>query len=279
MFRFLFMIILCVGIGLGSFYTYLHFPKVRAYAHEVFNSGKFQTLELRYSADSIMEAHRKALLKDHEHAFLEPELRFYPYLLLEVKYSRKHNRTGEGVILWSLVDGEMVINTNTWEKTHGFLDCIHASADKDEFKIINALASRGGHLDREGLSKRLNVDNEQLDEWLDSCRRKSLIVQSGNNYRLHLQNPRLQVLPETKLEHWLVTKKAKHANRIPRRFRPSQIEYIARAAFGHDFAIRKSTEIFVPVYCITVQNPDGSQMTTYWNALNGKRIEHPHTID
>jgi hypothetical protein len=176
------------------------------------------------------------------------------------------------MILWGLVDGEMVINTGTWEKTHGFTDCIASNATRQEFKIINALASKGGSWDREGLSKFLNIENNILDTWVDACRKKSLIVQSGNTYRLHLQNPKLQVIPETKLDQWLVTKSTKHALRVKKRYRSSQIETVARAAFGNDFAIRKTTEIFLPVYSIVVQNPDGSQMTTYWNALNGKRL-------
>jgi hypothetical protein len=179
------------------------------------------------------------------------------------------------VILWGLVDGEMVINTSTWEKTHGFTDCIASSATRQEFKIINALASKGGSWDREGLSKFLNIENHVLDGWIDSCRNKSLIVQNGNNYRLHLQNPRLMVIPETRLEHWLVTKATKHAQRVSKKYRSAQIENIAKAAFGGDFAIRKTREIFLPVYSIVVQNPDGSQMTSYWNALNGKRLLQP----
>jgi len=47
---------------------------------------------------------------------------------------------------------------------------------------------------------------------------------------------------------------------------------------GKDFAIRKTTEIFLPVYSIVVQNPDGSQMTTYWNALNGKRLAQSYQL-
>ena len=66
----------------------------------------------------------KELLKDTDHVFLEPTLKFVPYLLMDVKYIRTQDKTGEGVILWGLVDGEMVINTGTWEKTHGFTDCI-----------------------------------------------------------------------------------------------------------------------------------------------------------
>lgn len=266
------LLICFVIVGLGGFWTWIYVPGVRSKIEDYFSAGTFQTLEVRYSAESIMDAHRKELLKDGDHVFLEPRLKFVPYLLMDVKYNRSQEKTGEGLILWGLVDGEMVINTGTWEKTHGFTDCIASNATRQEFKIINALASKGGSWDREGLSKFLNIENNILDTWVDACRKKSLIVQSGNSYRLHLQNPKLQVIPETKLDQWLVTKSTKHALRVKKRYRSSQIENIARAAFGNDFAIRKTTEIFLPVYSIVVQNPDGTQMTTYWNALNGKRL-------
>jgi hypothetical protein len=263
----------------GGFWSWTYLPTFRAKVEDLLSASTFQTLEVRYSAESIMEAHRRDLLKDGEHVFLEPSLKFIPYLLMDVKYTRSQDKTGEGVILWGLVDGEMVINTSTWEKTHGFTDCIASNATRQEFKIINALAAKGGTWDREGLSKFLNIENNVLDAWIDNCRKKSLIVQNGNTYRLHLQNPKLQVIPETKLEHWLVTKPTKHAKRIQKRYRPAQIETIAKAAFGNDFAIRKTTEIFLPVYSIIVQNPDGSQMTSYWNALNGKQFTPPYDLE
>lgn len=262
-------------LGLGSFWGWTYFPGFHSKVEEYLSGGTFQTLEVRYSAESIMEAHKRELLKDNAHVFLEPTLKFIPYLLMDVKYIRSHDKTGEGIILWGLVDGEMVINTSSWERTHGFTDCIASNATRQEFKIINALASRGGAWDRDGLSKFLNIENSILDAWVDTCRKKSLIVQTGNTYRLHLQNPKLQVIPETKLDHWLVTKPTKKAVRVKKRYRSSQIENIAYAAFGGDFAIRKTTEIFLPVYSIVVQNPDGSQMTSYWNALNGKRLSSP----
>jgi hypothetical protein len=273
------LLLFVVVLGLGTFWSWTYFPSFRSKAEDLLSPTTFQTLEVRYSAESIMEAHRKELLKDNDHTFLQPSLKFLPYLLLDVKYIRSHEKTGEGIILWGLVDGEMVINTGTWERTHGFTDCIASSATRQEFKIINALASRGGSWDRDGLSKFLNIENNILDSWVDTCRKKSLIVQNGNTYRLHLQNPKLQVIPETKLEHALVTKPTKRAQRVKRHFRGSQIETIARAAFGNDFAIRKTTEIFLPVYSIVVQNPDGSLMTTYWNALNGKRFIPPYEIE
>jgi hypothetical protein len=266
------LFLLCTVLVGGSAWVWKFKPKIRTTIEELISSSTFQTLEVRYTAETIMEAHKKELLKDADHAYLEPTLKFVPYLLMDVKYNRSLDKTGEGVILWGLVDGEMVINTGNWEKTHGFTDCISSNATRQEFKIINALASRGGAWDRDGLSRFLNIENNVLDTWVDSCRKKSLIVQNGNTYRLHLQNPKLQVIPETKLEQWLVTKPSKHALRVKKKYRPSQIENIARAAFGHDFAIRKTTEVFLPVYSIIVQNPDGTQMTSYWNALNGKRL-------
>ena len=268
-------ILLALAISLGGFWSWTYVPTFRSKAEDLLAPRTFQTLEVRYSAESIMETHRRELLKDSDHVFLEPTLKFVPYLLLDVKYNRTHDKTGEGFILWGLVDGEMVINTSTWEKTHGFTDCIASNATRQEFRVINALATRGGSWDRDGLSKFLNIENSVLDTWVDSCRKKSLIVQSGNTFRLHLQNPRLMVIPETKLDHWLVTKPTKHAQRVKKHYRASQIENIAKAAFGSDFAIRKTTEIFLPVYSIVVQNPDGSQMTTYWNALNGKKLVTP----
>ena len=277
--RLVLILIVLMVLGLGGFWSWTYFPSFRSKVEDFLSANTFQTLEMRYSAESIMEAHRKELLKDPEHVFLEPKLKFIPYLLMDVKYSRSHDKTSEGVILWGLVDGEMVINTSTWEKTHGFTDCIASNATRQEFKIINALASRGGAWDRAGLSKFLNIENNVLDSWIDSCEKKSLVVKKGNDFRLHLEKPLLQVLPETKLEHWLVTKPTKHAQKVKRRYRPAQIEMVARSAFGAEFAIRKTIEIFLPVYSIVVQNPDGSQMTTYWNALNGKRFIPPYDFE
>ena len=277
--RLLSTLIISIFATLGIFWTWINYPEVRFWILDILHASRFQTLEIRHSAESIMEHHKRDLLKDHEHAYLEPDLKFHPYLLMDVKYTKSENKTGEGIILWSLIDGEMVVNANSWEKTHGFNDCIDANAGHSDFKIINALASRGGSLDREALAKTLNVENETLNTWLDKCRAKRLIVQNGNNFRLHLQDPKLQVTPETKLDLWLVTKPSKNASRISKRYRPSQVENIAINSFGHDFAIRKTQEIFLPVYSIVVQNPDGSQTTTYWNALNGKRLSKPYHIE
>lgn len=254
-------------------------PMVMEKAMEIAASGSFHTLEVRYTANQIMEMHRRDLLKDGRHRFLEPQLKFYPYLLMEVKYNRSEEKTREGIILWDLRDGEMVIDTKDWEKTHGFGDCIQAGTQRQEFKILNILARKGGSLDRDALCKALQVENETVDLWLDSCRKKKLIVQSGSRYRLHLQNPKLRAYPETKLDEKLVTMPHRNATRIARHYSLAQIERLTRAAFGNDFVIRKTSDIYLPVHCIVVQNPDGSIHTSHWNALNGKELLNSHFVD
>jgi hypothetical protein len=270
---------LTFGGGILLFWTWLHYPDTRNWVLDMLKIGKFQTLEARYSPEWIMEKHKKELLKDKLHTFLKPSVQFHPYLLMEVKYTRSPQKTCEGLILWSLIDGEMVLNTSSWERTHGFVDCILANADREDFKVINALSAHGDVADRELLRKYLSIEEEILDIWLDKCRLKNLIVQHGSRYRLHLENPKLYVYPETALDEWFVTNPARKASRLPRKFRDAQIESIAKAAFGTDFAIRKTTEVFLPVIQIVVQNPDGSQMTSYWNALNGKRFSQTYQIE
>jgi hypothetical protein len=265
--------------GYGVWIVTNNNPQMKTKVAEILDMGHFHTLEVRYNASQIMETHRRVLLKDNRHRYLEPLLEFYPYALMEVKYTSADDKTHESVILWDMTDGEMVTQTKNWEKSHGFGDCIDADATPQEFKILNLLSRKGGALDREGLTKALNVEHEILDGWIDSCRKKKLIIQAGNQYRLHFQNPRLRSTPETVVDERLVTKPYKDAIRLHRRFSVAQIEKIARAAFGQDFAIRKVTDIYLPVHSIIVQNPDGSIHTSHWNALNGQRMSRSQFID
>jgi hypothetical protein len=270
--RFLITLLTLAGGAYGLFWLAESHPELKEKAEELISYGSFHTLEIRYTANQIMDSHRKELLKDSRYKYLEPSLKFYPYLLLEVKYALKENKTQEGMMLWDLTDGEMVIDTKNWEMTHGFSDCIHASAQNHEFKVLNVLAKEGGSTTRDFLLKTLHIDGKTLDAWIESCRRKKLIIQTGTRYRLHLQNPKLQTEPITHIHEPLVTKSFKQATRMPHNFSLRQIEKISSSAFGNEFVIRKTLDVYLPVHSIVVQNPDGSIHTTLWNALNGKKI-------
>jgi hypothetical protein len=235
------------------------------------NSGQFQTMEARYTPQQIMEAHSQELLGDDQHHFLEPTYKFHPYILMEVKYSAD-KKTREGVILWSLVDGEMVLNTETWERTHGFEDAIQMQATKEEFKIINAIAKNNGTRSKDDLLSDLQLDAEVVNPWIEGALEKQLIARKGNTFQLHFENPKILVAPQTKFNRLLVSKPYSNMQRVSENYSPSQIEKTAKAAFGTDFSIRRTTEVFLPVYGLQVENPDESVTTTYWNAVNGQMI-------
>lgn len=257
---------------IGAFWLYSNHENFSSIVQQYVDNGEFITLKARYTPENIMEAHRKELLADDKHSFQEPELKFHPYLLMEVKYFQPDKKSREGVILWSLVDGEMVINTETWEKTHGFEDAINAGATRNDFKLMQALARNKGSATLDKLQKELQIEKDTLQSWIESALTKHLVVLKGNEVQLHFQDPKILVQPETKITDWMVKMPYNHAQRVASKYSNSQIQKIAKAAFGEDFTVRSSSEVFLPVYRIVVSNPDGSTLTSYWNALNGQRM-------
>lgn len=248
------------------------------FVQQYVENGEFTTLKARYTPDQIMEANRKDLLVDTQHSYQESGLKFHPYVLMEVKYTQPDKKTREGLMLWSLVDGEMVINTDSWEKTHGFEDAINADATRNDFKLMHALSKTRGSATLDQLQKELHIEKDTLNAWVDSASAKHLVVQKGNEIQLHFQDPKLLVQPETKITDWLVKKPYNHAQRVSNRYSVGQIQKIAKAAFGDDFSVRSSTEVFLPVYSIEVLNPDGSTFTSYWNALTGQKMAARYSI-
>lgn len=267
------LLICLILIGGGGWWLWNSNNDFKSMLSRYIENGEIQTLEARYLPQQIMDLHFRELLVDDQHHYLEPSFKYHPYVMMEVKFSTD-KKTREGVILWSLVNGEMVINTETWEQTHGFEDTIHAQATNEEFRIINALAKNNGLRSKEDLVVDLQVDVNAINPWIESALNKHLITRKGNLFQLHLENPKILVVPQTKFTRMLVSKPSVYSQRISEKYTPTQIEKVAKAAFGDDFIIRQTTEVYLPVYGINVENPDSSITTTYWNAVNGQMI-HP----
>jgi hypothetical protein len=264
---------------IGAWWFWNYHEDMRNLVTQYVENGEIVTLEARFTPQQIMDLHRAELLGDDQRAFKDPSLKFHPYLFMEVKFTQPDKKSREGVVLWSLVEGEMVMNTQTWEKTHGFEDSINAGATREDFKVMNALAQNRGSMSREKLRQVLNLEEEIIEPWIDSARQKHLIIQRGNDLQLHFQNPKILVSPQTKIFHRLVTKPYDHTQRVSRKYSQRQVEKIAQAAFGQDFAIRTVKEVYLPVYRIEVANPDGSVMTSYWNALTGQQLQTSYLAD
>ena len=265
-------ILIAAGLIAGGWWLYTTNEHVTGFVQQYVENGEFITLKARYTPEQIMELHRKELLVDDQHSYKESAIKYQPYLLLDVKYSQADKKTREGILFWSLVNGEMVLNSDTWEQTHGFEDAINANATRTDFQLMYALAKNKGTANFDQLKKELHVENETLQTWVNSALGKHLVIQKGNDIQLHFQDPKILVMPETKGNDMLVKKPYNYAQRMTRKYNVNQIQKIAKVAFGDDFTIRRSTEVFLPVYSIEVLNPDGSIFTSYWNAVNGQRI-------
>lgn len=266
------LIAIALAVAAGGWWMWENQSSVRDTIGQYVENGEFMTMQARFTPEQLMEAHRKELLPTSQYTFQEPTVKFAPYLLMDAKYTFGDKGTREGSLLWGLVDGEIVIDTDTWEQTHGFEDAINAKASKNDFKIMFALARNGGTLSRDRLQRDLHIDKEILDPWISSTTQKQLIVQVGNDLQLHFENPKIYIIPQTKIKQAFVTKPYNHGQRLSRKYSRSQIESIAQAAFGPGFTVRNINEVFLPIYCLSVLNPDGSTLTSYWNALTGKQI-------
>lgn len=272
-------VILGIAILAAAGWWTWHSPTLSNWKDQIFqyvDNRDIVTLEARFLSEQVFETHRQELLSNDKRTLQNTVLKYYPYLLLDVKYPEQ-SRTREGVLLWGLHDGEMVLNTETWESTHGFRDCLECQATRSDFKILHVLVRHQGTLSIEELQKELQVERDILNALIEGAQKKHLIVQKGNTLQLHFENPKLLVTPQTRINQHLVSKPLGDGQKAPRTYSRSQILDMTQAAFGSDFKIRSEQEIFLPVYSLEILNPDGSVQVSEWNALTGKRII-PHYI-
>lgn len=229
------------------------------------------TLEARYLPEQLIDQHRIELLAKDKRTLQQTTVQYSPYLLLNVKYS-EDQKSREGFLLWSLVNGEMILNTDSWETTHGFQDCLECEANRNDFKIMQAIARHPLGLSLDDLQKELKIEREAFTPWIEEAKQKHLIVQKGQQLHLHFENPKILVTPQTRMKQLLVSKPLGDGQKIPRVYSRSQIINMAQAAFGTDFKIRSEQEIFLPIYKLELLNQDGSIQTSEWNALTGQKL-------
>lgn len=261
-----------IFVVLGGWWVWEYHVVWKDLLYQYIENHEIMTLESKYTPEQIMESHRQELLgAGGKRSFLDPSNKYFPYLLLDVKYS-EDNKSREGVLLWSMTDGEVVLNTNTWETTHGFKDCLECRASRQDFKILRTLAHHPGPISFEELLKELHLERDILEPWVEETKQKHLVVQKGGLLQLHFENPKILITPQTQVKHHFVSKPIQSAQRVARVFSRNQIVEMAKAAFGTDFTIRSEQEIYLPAYSLGVVNPDGSVHHSDWNAITGQRM-------
>ena len=265
----------CVGAALvGAFLIWNgsdHIGEVADKMKHYVGRADILTLETKLSPQAVLEARKNELLGSEKRSFQDPTTVYYPYLLLNVKYTEDH-KSREGVLLWGHHNGEIVLNTDIWDTTHGFKDCLECDASDQDFEVIHALLRRNGLASLEDLQKDLKLEADVLLPQIKEAKKKHLIVQKGQLLQLHFENPRFLSIPQTKLKQQLVSKPIEPFQKIDKTYSRRQIVSLANAAFGKTFKIQKEQEIFLPVYQIQVVNPDDSIRTTEWNGLTGQQF-------
>lgn len=255
--RLLFLLFLAALLG-GSYYLWNRSDSISLPIGE----STFRTLEMRYTAERLMEAHKKELLKDNYHAFGEPELLFVPHLLMDVKYTTEQGATSDGLLLYSLSDGEMVLCTDTWTKSHGLADCLDAKVNAEEFELLLALNKAP-----------LAQDQLSGNKALEGCLKKKLAVLHDNMVRLHVKAPLFAKAPVTDFQEGIVSLSISQPEKVPEHYSTSLVKNFITKVFGADVAIRSCEKVYLPIHELTVQNPDGSLYKTYWNALTGAPVD------
>ncbi|MCE5293344.1 MAG: hypothetical protein LLF94_01855 [Chlamydiales bacterium] len=260
-------------IAVGGFWALEERPEISQYFDFGTKSANLQTFELVHPPEAIMQRMQKELLRTPEHSFAKPYVQFSPMLMLHVKYSPNQKLTEEADCLWDQNTAEMVLDTATFETTHGFQDCMNQQANEEDFRILHALAKHSGSLNKDKLASELGMDIDVLSNQLATLKRKHLIVQKQDMVTLHFQSPLLKTVPKTNQQLSFVEKQVPKESRLNAKYSKSQIQKLAQDAFGTDFAIRSSKEVYLPIVVVVVQNPDGSELKTFFNGVTGKRIK------
>ncbi|EPP34653.1 putative outer membrane protein [Chlamydia ibidis] len=235
---------------------------------------KLQVFERRISSDQAL-----ALFPEYMDGNASAELTFVPHLLMHVRFSREDGvKRGavsqEGMLLWNLVNGEMVLNTGTWSCSKGFRECLMLRADRQDVCVMQTLASLGGAASKESLTHALTMKNIKADKVIRDCQRKKLIFTTGGQIGSHFQQMQpikgctttLHALPV-----WL--RRPRKSSICQSQYSQDRVRNFAGMIFGNNFLIINSSEVFVPVYKISLTCPDNSIRIEYVNAVTGKLFQ------
>jgi hypothetical protein len=270
---FIFRSFILFGVGIFVFYEY---PSIiQQVLSRVESYRKYSVLESRYDLAKLAEIHRSELTRNGSR-ILDTSTRFYPYALMHVKYSMPSS-TEEGVILWDLLDGEMVLSTRTWEKTRGFRDCLIANASCEDMQILTLFEKMGQEvLHIENIVYGLQKDRVFVNKLLDRCHEKKLVVLKQKGiYRLHICNPKLMVSPKTDIHCPILAKEVTGGQTIEPRYSLKSVSRIAENAFGKDFTVQEVIAIYLPVCVISLEDQAGAISVFHFNSLNGQRWKSP----
>ena len=268
-----FWLCLIVLIGVGAFWAYRHKERLEQMVYSKDHEDTIETFETAIQPEELL-ARQSRLLLTPQHSFGTVSLLFAPHLLLNVKYSLDGKTSKACTALWDLTDGELVLNTNNFDHSQGFADCLVSEASADDFRILHTLAIRGGALSKEMICKELGGDDSVICERIENLKKRHLVIVSNDIVRIHVESPLIKLEPATLITRPFVQRTIIYKSLLNAQYTIADIESLVQAAFGSDLAIRSTRLVFIPIYEIQVNNPDGSIRKTLWNAISGKEVTY-----
>jgi hypothetical protein len=259
------------GLGFAAFWGYHHTDRLEQFVRSKDHEDTIDTFETALQPEEILAKQSKLLLTP-QHSFGPVTLFFAPHLLLNVKYSPDGRSSKACTALWDLTNGELVLDTNTFHHTQGFADCLVSQASADDFRILHTLSRRGGSLSKEMIIKELGGDDDIICERIENLKKRHLIIVSNDIVRIHVESPLIKIEPSTTITRPVVHRTIVYGSLLTGDYTKSDIQALVQAAFGQDLAIRSTRLVYIPIYEVQVNNPDGSIRKTLWNAICGKEM-------
>ncbi|ANH78469.1 hypothetical protein [Candidatus Chlamydia sanziniae] len=232
---------------------------------------QLEVFERHISVDQAL-----ALFPEYRNSKSYIELNFIPHTLMHVRFSKeepgkKHVISQEGEILWSLVNGEMVLNTTTWACSKGFRECLLLHARKQDMQVMQTLASLGGAASKESLSQALAMRNIPAEKVIKECHKKKLIFTSNSYIGTHFQQLQpIQGCTTTLHTPRVWLQKPRHSMLFPAQYSEDRVCRLVKMIFGENFLILRNSIVYVPVYKVFLVSIDNSVRIEYVNAITGK---------
>lgn len=259
-------------LGFGGFAALEYHPEWKTSLTSLLNSPTL-ALTPKYDLQHALNAIEPTLRSQQYILAQQTKTEYLPLAILSIKYpTSSYSTTKEGIEIWDLFQGEMVLHANVWDLSHGFSDCLTQLVTADEFSILLVLSQQNGALSLNTLARKLALEPEHLEKTLQNCTRKHLVLEKDGSYKIHMHKPLLHISPETVIHSPLTTEKKSITNKLPKKYSVNKIGKIAETCFGPGFHIKEKTEVCLPIYVFTIKSADGSLSQRYFNSFNGKEM-------
>ncbi|MCK5787866.1 MAG: hypothetical protein KAH32_02615 [Chlamydiia bacterium] len=121
---------------------------------------------------------------------------YYPHLLVYVRHFDANKTPHDLVQIWDMSDCEIVLNTETWQKTHGIEDLNASCRQENAYRIAEAL-SRAGKATTKELSDSTGIPTQKIYQAMSSDKNSRVFINNKNIMSMSIPHSSLPEVPHT----------------------------------------------------------------------------------